>query len=238
VIPLPLAVPLTAGVSLNHRQAATVRPEEQKGENLMNHALQPVPATARAFAAGPKLHPNRAAYEFYPTPPSATRALLAAEQFDGSIWEPACGTGWISEELKRAGYRVTSTDLVEYGYGRSGVDFLAQRTPLAKHIVTNPPYGNGLADQFVKHALRLTARTGGKVAMLLNLQSLCHPRRHQLYTSCPPAVVYPLDSCTCWPYGDPSRAVTSSIGKQRYCWVVWHSGHHGPTRMAWLTTRP
>ena len=35
--------------------------------------------------------PKRAAFEFYPTPPEATRALLSVETFEGLIWEPACG---------------------------------------------------------------------------------------------------------------------------------------------------
>lgn len=35
--------------------------------------------------------PKRAPFEFYPTPPEATRALLSVETFDGTIWEPACG---------------------------------------------------------------------------------------------------------------------------------------------------
>lgn len=35
-------------------------------------------------------YPKRAPFEFYPTPPEATRALLSVENFDGDIWEPAC----------------------------------------------------------------------------------------------------------------------------------------------------
>ena len=58
-----------------------------------------VTETARAFRMGSKIHPNRAAYEFYPTPPEATLALLSAETFDGSIWEPACGEGHIAKVL-------------------------------------------------------------------------------------------------------------------------------------------
>ena len=206
---------------------------------LLPHELRTrrvVTETARAFRFGPRLHPNRAAYEFYPTPPEATRALLSAERFDGSIWEPACGTGWISRELIAAGYEVVSTDLVDYGYGEPGRDFLAERKPRAKHIVTNPPYGRGLADAFVKHALELTAETGGTVAMLVNLLSLCHPLRHDFYVGHPPAVIYALDECICWPYGDPSQA-TTSIAKQRYCWLVWKHGHQGPTEFRWLSTR-
>lgn len=195
-----------------------------------------VTETARAFRMGSKIHPNRAAYEFYPTPPEATLALLSAETFDGSIWEPACGEGHIAKVLANAGYPVTSTDLVDYGFGEPKRDFLAERTPLAKHIVTNPPYGRGLADAFAKHAIRLTRETGGTVAMLMNLAGLCHPLRHGFYLSHPPAVVYCLDECICWPYGDPSRA-TTSIAKQRYCWMVWKHGHSGPTELRWLSTR-
>ncbi|MEQ1718397.1 MAG: hypothetical protein ABL907_20840 [Hyphomicrobium sp.] len=192
--------------------------------------------TARAFRMGSKIHPNRAAYEFYPTPPEATLALLSAEAFDGSIWEPACGEGHIAKVLASAGYQVTSTDLVVYGFGEPKRDFLAERKPLAKHIVTNPPYGRGLADAFAKHAIRLTRETGGTVAMLMNLAGLCHPLRHGFYVSHPPAVVYCLDECICWPYGDPSQA-TTSIAKQRYCWMVWKHGHTGATELRWLSTR-
>ena len=113
---------------------------------LLPHELRTrrvVTETARAFRFGPRLHPNRAAYEFYPMPPEAMRALLSVERFDGSIWEPACGTGWISTELIAAGYEVVSTDLVDYGYGEPGRDFLAERKPRARHIVTNPPMDAG-----------------------------------------------------------------------------------------------
>ena len=195
-----------------------------------------VTETARAFRMGPRLHPNRAAYEFYPTPPEATRALLSAERFDGSIWEPACGEGHIAKVLTAAGHAVISTDLVAYGFGEPKRDFLAERLPLAKHIITSPPYGKGLADAFAKHAIKLTSQTGGNVAMLMNLSGLCHPMRHDFYVSQPPAVIYALDECTCWPYGDPLRA-TTSIAKQRYCWIIWKHGHTCPTVFRWLSTR-
>jgi len=205
---------------------------------LFPHEIKPRPfetATARAFRFGPRISPNRAPYEFYPTPPEATRALLSVEQFDGSIWEPACGQGHISKVLASAGHQVVSTDLMSYGYGEAGRDFLAERKPLAKHIVTNPPYGRGLADAFVKHALQLTENNGGKVAMLLAIQSLCHPLRHQLFTEYPPKTVYCLDRCECWPEGKSGR-VTPTLAAQRYCWVVWAPSHAGPTRLQWLRT--
>ncbi len=202
------------------------------------NARRLVTQTSHAFRTGPRIAPHRAAYEFYPTPPSATRALLSAESFDGSIWEPACGEGHISQVLQDAGYDVVSTDLATcWGYGEVGRDFLQTATPMAKHIVTNPPYGRGLADAFVSHALKLTRQTGGTVAMLLALQSLASPFRHHFWTANPPAVIYALDDCQCWPYGDPTRA-TTAIGKQKYAWVVWKPGHTGPTTFRWLSTKP
>ncbi len=86
-------------------------------------------------------YPKRAPFEFYPTPPEATRALLSVESFEGSIWEPACGDGAISKVLIEAGYEVISTDLIDRGYGAGGHDFLKSSRPLAKNIITNPPYG-------------------------------------------------------------------------------------------------
>ena len=86
-------------------------------------------------------HPKRAAFEFYPTPPEATRALLSVESFEGDIWEPACGDGAISKVLEAAGYQVVSTDLIDRGFGAGGHNFLKSSRPLAKNIITNPPYG-------------------------------------------------------------------------------------------------
>lgn len=189
----------------------------------------------RHFATGRSLHPSRAAHDFYPTPPEAVRALLSLESFEGSIWEPACGDGAISRTLIEAGHSVVSTDLIDRGYGMGGIDFLAERTPRAKHIITNPPYGRGLADAFIRHALILTRETGGSVAMLLNLASLAHPCRHAKFIKTPPAAIYALDDLTCWPNGRPAEA-TRSIAEQRYCWMIWKPHHTGRASFWWLST--
>lgn len=178
--------------------------------------------------------PRRLPNEFYPTPPEATRALLSVEDFDGDIWEPACGDGRIAKVLTEHGYAVFSTDLHAYGHGETGVDFLAQRVPLAKHIVTNPPYGRGLADRFVSRALALTRETGGKVAMLLNMASLCHPRRTRLWQQMPPARIYAIDDIVCWPE-DRYGPAPSHFTKHRYVWAVWTPEHKGPPAFWWLS---
>lgn len=188
------------------------------------------------FHSDGRVHPMRARYEFYPTPPEATRALLSVEQFDGPIWEPACGRGAISMVLEAAGHQVVSTDLIQRDYGTGEIDFLRETEPRAKHIVTNPPYGRGLGDAFAKHALDLTRETGGTVAMLLNLASLCHPKRHELWVNNPPSAIYALDELVCWPEGDPAYA-TRFTNQHRYCWAVWKPGHVGQPEFWWLATK-
>lgn len=182
----------------------------------------------------PRAVPRRLPNEFYPTPPEATRALLSVESFDGDIWEPACGDGRIAKVLAAHGHAVISTDLHPYGHGESGVDFLRQHTARARNIVTNPPYGWGLADRFVRRALTLTRQTGGKVAMLLNMASLCHPRRTSEWQQFPPARIYAIDDIVCWPedrYGPPPTHFT----KHRYVWAVWTPDHKGPPAFWWLS---
>ena len=193
---------------------------------------RPLPPVARYHARQPV--PRRIPNEFYPTPPEAVRALLSVEQFDGSIWEPACGEGAISKVLSAAGHQVVSTDRFAYGFGETGVDFLAERTSRARHIVTNPPYGFGLADAFTLKALALTRQTGGKVAFLLNLGSLCHSSRTALWQRNSPARIYAIDGVVCWPenhYGPAPEYFT----RHRYCWVVWNPEHQGAPSFGWLS---
>lgn len=178
--------------------------------------------------------PRRLPNEFYPTPSEAVRALLSVETFDGPVWEPACGEGAIARVLVDAGHEVVSTDLIEYGYGDGGRDFLAEQRPLARHIVTNPPYGFGLADAFITKALAFSAETGGKVAMLLNLTSLCHRTRTEWWKKHPPARLYAIDDVVCWPehrYGPAPE----HFKRHRYVWAVWEHGHSGPSQFWWLS---
>lgn len=174
----------------------------------------------------------RVPHDFYPTPPEGTRALLSAERFCGPIWEPACGDGAISKVLLATGYTVVSTDLIDRGFGTGGVNFLTETQTRARNIVTNPPYGSGVADAFVRHALNLVEPVAGSVAMLLNLASLAHPMRHHQWTRRPPAAVYILDELTCWPNG----IECGFAAEHRYCWAVWKPGHSGRPSMWWLST--
>jgi hypothetical protein len=182
-----------------------------------------------ARAAGVAIdHVNRQQDDFYPTPPAVTRALLSVETFDGDIWEPACGDGAISKVLIAAGYEVVSTDLVDRGYGDSGVDFLMEYRPLARHHVTNPPFkfvgGKG---QWIEHALRLTP---GKVALFMRIACLTGAGRCRLYRRWPPARIWVFPKRPAMRRNGEGEAADGLLD---FAWFVWDR-HPSKTEIGWL----
>ena len=109
---------------------------------------------------------DREENDFYPTPIGATQSLLDRQKFDGNIWECACGNGAMSKLMINEGYDVYSSDLIDRGYGETGIDFL-QSTRQVDNIVTNPPFN--LATEFTTHAFTLARK---KVVMLSKVSYL------------------------------------------------------------------
>ena len=91
--------------------------------------------------------------DYYATDPIAIDVLLndGNIKLDKDVWECACGDGCLSERLKEYGYNVYSSDLVDRGYGDSGIDFLTYNEKWHGDIITNPPYK--YASEFINHAL-------------------------------------------------------------------------------------
>ena len=115
--------------------------------------------------------------DFYPTPTYVTQVLLDNETFEGEIWEPACGDGAISEMLKKSGYSVYSTDLINRNYGDAHFDFMLSNRK-TDNIITNPPFNIGT--KFTIHALGLAKR---KVAIFNKLSFLeGKERREKIYS--------------------------------------------------------
>lgn len=166
--------------------------------------------------------------DYYATDPKTIDELLAVEDFVGGIWENACGEGHLSKELERAGYNVTSTDLIDRGFGAGGVDFLSSTELLQPNIITNPPYK--YAQKFVEHSLNLGAE---KVAMFLKLTFLEGKARHEMFKK------YPLKKV--WVYssrrqaainGDPEMFNKSSPAA--YGWFIWEKGYDGEPTIGWI----
>lgn len=168
--------------------------------------------------------------DFYATPPGSVEALLKVESFDGPIWEPACGDGAISKVLEAHGHRVSSTDLVDRGYGESGVDFLMEWQPRAPNIVTNPPFK--LAPQFARNALRLTT---GKVALLLKVGFLEGKGRGDLYDVAPFARLWVFrERQTFLKGGSEAVTMNGAGGMIAYGWFVWEHGYTGKPTLGWI----
>lgn len=179
--------------------------------------------------ATPK-HERRATGDFYATPAHITKALLAVEKFEGEIWECCCGEGHISKVLKRAGYKVKSTDLFDRGYGRGGVDFL-ECWDKCDNIVSNPPYIDGMGIEFLNHSLLLARR---KVAFLFPLNFLETPKRR--------AFLRHSGLKTVWVFSQ--RVAVLKNGKLYeqhprgstvcYCWFVFENGWKQKPVIDWI----
>ena len=184
---------------------------------------------ARAYVRG--IRPdakNRARDDFYPTPPEGTWALLSAIRFAGTIWEPACGDGSISRVLEAAGYKVTSTDLVDRGYGTSPVDFLLDYQTKADNIITNPPFK--LAEEFARHALD---RATDKVVLPARLAWLEGYGRRKFFESSPLWRVYIFSRRLRIQRGRAAVA-TDRSGMITFAWFVWKHGYYGIPKIGWL----
>lgn len=163
--------------------------------------------------------------DFYRTDPVAVEALLRKEEFESTIWEPACGDGAICEVLKAAGKTVIATDLVDRGYGQSPVDFLMEPHRPCDHMITNPPFKFG--EQFIKHALGYLGVK--KLALLMRLQFL-EGKRDGLLEKWPPARIYPFSwRIRC--HRQDGQEVGPGGGMIAFAWFVWQAPHDRVTTM-------
>ncbi len=172
---------------------------------------------------------DREQNDFYATDPKALELLLEKETFNKNVWECACGQGHLSEVLKKHGYNVKSTDLIDRGYGTGGINFLEQFDKWDGDIITNPPYI--IATKFVEQSLYLIP-TGNRVAMFLKLLFLESAERRKLFDENPPEVIYVASKrLNCAKYGDFEAYPSSAIA---YAWFIWRKGFKGEPVVRWI----
>lgn len=175
---------------------------------------------------------ERQTHDYYATEPKAVRLLLELEKFEGKIWECACGEGHLSEEMKRLGYEVHSTDLINRGYGDGQVDFLGieNHETINMNIITNPPYI--YVNEFIEKALDIMTE-GNKLALILPIRHLEGKRKKRMFTDTPPKIVYVSSSrINCARNGD--FKTFPSNGAVAYAWFVWQKGHKQDTILKWF----
>jgi hypothetical protein len=163
------------------------------------------------------------------TPPNAVRALLTVEKFEGVGWDPASGSGNISQCFYPP---LISSDIsVEpWVFGIKGIDFLDQYRQV-DFIITNPPFL--LATAFAKHALKCAK----KVALLLRIQFLESQSRYKFFLENPPSTVYiPSGRIKC--YSPSYKGNSKGISSQSLAWFVWNRGSLQKTVIEWMEYPP
>jgi hypothetical protein len=131
---------------------------------------------------------DRPQTDFYPTPREVTIALLKYLDIPKGavIWEPACGKGHMAEVMKDMGYGVISSDLNDFGYGNTGVNFIGSTLPNCDWIITNPPFN--VSVEFINQCIA----HGKPFALLCKSQYWHAAKKTKVFNAFRPRFVLPL----------------------------------------------
>lgn len=177
---------------------------------------------------------GRMKLDFYPTPIFATQKLLIKESFDGGIWECACGNGAISNVLSNKGYIVKSTDINNYGFGISGIDFLNDNSifndsfKIADNIITNPPFNLSL--EFVLQAKKYSKN---KIAMFLKTTFLEGVERYTMFQDkdYPLKCIYQFSRRVSF---GKEEGTHKNGGMMAFAWFIWDRYYQGRPYIDWI----
>ncbi len=176
-------------------------------------------------AVGGRRTASKKGADYFPTPSWATEALLAYEDFDGTIHEPCCGEGYMSKVLMKHDYGVISSDKYDYGYGKVRDAFELKK---ATNIVTNPPFN--IATELAKHFVSITTN---KVCLLLRLSFLESEARYKFFKKYSPSRIYVFTQrLSLYP---AHKKNVSGSGTIAYAWFVWDNKEMcGDTLLKWI----
>ena len=188
------------------------------------------------------VNPNaiRQTEDFYATDPNALRLFINRFGKDNNeiaqnVWEPACGQGHLAEVLEEYGHKVLATDLVNRGYGKGGIDFLADflldgKNTFNGDILTNPPFK--VAEKFVEKAMDRLEQKGNRLFLFLKIQFLEGQKRKELFEKYPPKYVYVYSARQlCCKDGEFEKYTATT---QCYAWYIWEKGFTGETTLRWI----
>jgi hypothetical protein len=173
--------------------------------------------------------------DFYATPELATKAIMEAEHFEGTIWEPACGNGAMSKEIMKYSRNIFSSDLVNRGYGFVGLDFLTAEAKDTgyeiSNVITNPPFR--LFQEFAEKALKIADK---KVALFGKLQALEGQKRATFLEVSPLKTVYVFKRSIS-PMRNGSQVDENGkpwASTMAFAWYVWEKGYVGNPVIKWI----
>ena len=176
---------------------------------------------------------ERDPHDWYVEPSWVSARLFKSEQFEGRVYDPACGCGTIVKSALDAGLMAYGSDIVNRGWDstRTPHDFLT--TPAAErhdNIVSNCPFG--IAEKFVAHALQIAER---KVAMLLPANWVQGDKRSRWLATTPLRRVLFITPRPSMPPGSALAAGQKpGNGTTDYAWFIWLRGYDGAPECGWL----
>lgn len=181
---------------------------------------------------------ERDEHDWYVEPIECSRALFDAIEFDGTVWDPACGLGRIVKSARDYGLDAIGTDLVSRAeICMSEKDFL--KDDMIKgfsHIVSNPPFR--FAEEFVRHSLKIVP-DNGMVAMLLPLVWLSGFSQKRYWL--PASPLYKFFPISPRPSMPPGRVIETGIkpgnGTKDFAWFVWKNGYQGDAKVVFMNTK-
>lgn len=178
---------------------------------------------------------DREENDYYATSPLAVNMLLEKENFSKDIWEPACGGNHITKVLRKNGYNVRTSDIIDrVNDGKVEIiDFLNNSEAWNGDIITNPPYK--FAKEFVEKSME-SINDGNKVAMYLKLTFLEGKKRRELFKKYPPKVIYVAAArMGCARNGNFfDKENEYEAGAVAYAWYIWEKGFTGDPIIKWF----
>ncbi len=182
--------------------------------------------------------------DYFPTPPWATRALIAHILMpraatrplnEMTCWEPAAGEGHMAEVLREYFAHVHASDVHDYSKGYPIGDFIgggllgrAECPHQTDWVITNPPFNT--AAQFLDRALS-EARTG--VALLLRTSWLESEDRYvNIFKDRAPAFVCQFSERVAMIKGRWNPDASSATS---YAWFVWRAAETGQLESGGVT---
>lgn len=181
-----------------------------------------------------KNHLEREINDFYATPTEEVFNILQYEEVQGIILEPCCGMGHMVEGILQhnLGNKIIATDLIDYGYGEVGLDYLCDNYPHTEGIGTiiiNPPFK--LIEEFVNKSLEIAT---DKVILFARNQFVeSQSRFENIFLDNPPSRIYQyVDRVACAKGGDFDKKMSSNMA---FSWFVWDKqSNNKETTFKWI----
>lgn len=175
---------------------------------------------------------DREKEDFYATHPDAIPPLLKLLGWQNGgkvIRENSCGMGHLCRPMEAAGHTVVASDLIDRGYGITGVNFLEPSwLDGLKYdaVIMNPPYK--LALSFVEKSLTLAP----VVCAFLRLTWLESDQRRTFFERYPPHTVAVFsDRMASAKNADFERYKGGSVA---YAWFIWQRGYVDRPGIVWI----